>query len=516
MRFFLIKGVVFIAGGVLMSLEIAASRALAPYYGSTIFVWSSLISVLLTALACGYYVGGRLADKKPSYVLWAALLLGAGLLTIAIPFVSGPVNKMLLFQIGDRLGSLVSSCLIFFLPSFILGIISPFAVKFSVKNIANVGNVTGELYAWSTAGNVLGTLFTAFFLIGHLGVFSIFVALGSVLLLVSAAVFLTMPARPVRLAPLSVFALPWLFLTVPLPQLVETSPGEVVVFQKGSFYNHLVVTDEPAAGIRKLRFDNRIEQSGITLSVPYGSIHNTTSLLHLPVAFSPKMRRVLFVGCGGGIAPRNYLCDYADIEIDVVEIDPSVIKASRDYFFFFSAPQLRTYADDGRRFVQKTRKKYDVVVIDVFNAGGHVPFHLLTREFFSEVNEKLEEDGVVALNLISPLEGAGAALFRSVYKTMTSVFAQVYVFPGILSDLPQDKARPMNIIMVASRQGERLGSQELYDLLDGQVRSGRIKVPRLAEGARFSHYVSEAKMEDVCLLTDDFAPVEHLYAKFVY
>jgi len=516
MSFFLIKTVVFISGCVLMSLEIAASRVLAPYYGSTIFVWASLITVLLTALAAGYYMGGRLADRRPSFLLWGILLAVAGLLTIAIPFIACPVNRMFLFRLDDRLGSLASSCLIFFLPSFILGIISPFAVKFSVKNISRIGNVAGQLYAWSAAGNVLGTLFTAFFLIGRMGVFSIFVALGVVLILASGIVFAAIAGRRSRrLASLPVFILPGMFFLLPLPPLIELSPGEKVVFQKDSFYNHVLITDEPAAGVRKLRFDKQIEQTGIVLSGNYGSIYSTTSMLHLPVAFSADMKKVLFIGCGGGIVPRNYFCDYAGITVDVVEIDPMVIQASRDYFFFFSAPQINVYADDGRRFVQKSREKYDVVVMDVFNSGGQIPFHLLTREFFLEVRGILQENGVVAMNLISPLQGRKAALFRSVYKTISTVFPQAYVFPVVLSDAPQDKIEPQNIIIIATRQNKRLEPEELFNLIDRQVRSGRIRVPNLAECVRFSYRVSDEELKEALLLTDDFAPVELLYGKFV-
>ncbi|MDD5414745.1 MAG: fused MFS/spermidine synthase, partial [Smithellaceae bacterium] len=404
---------------------------------------------------------------------------------------------------------------VFFLPSFVLGIISPFAVKFSVKNISRVGNVTGALYAWSAVGNVLGTLLTAFFLIGRMGVFSIFVTLGAVLLAASGIVFLATASGSRRLASLPVFILPGMFFLLPLPPLIEFSPEEKVVFQKDSFYNHLVITDEPAAGVRKLRFDKQIEQAGIVLSGNYGSIYSTTSMLHLPVAFSPAMKKVLFIGCGGGIVPRNYFCDYAGVEVDVVEIDPMVIQASRDYFFFFPAPQIKVYGDDGRRFVQKTREKYDVVVMDVFSSVGQIPFHLLTREFFLEINGILEEEGVVALNLISPLEGRGAVLFRSVYKTMSSVFPQTYVFPVVFSDAPQDKVEPQNIILVATRQKKRLESEELFDLIDGQVRSGRIRVPNLALSARFSRRLSDKEMKDALLLTDDFAPVELLYGKFL-
>ncbi|MDD5020435.1 MAG: fused MFS/spermidine synthase [Candidatus Omnitrophica bacterium] len=515
MTLVLIKAVVFISGCVLMSLEIAGSRILAPYFGNTIFVWSSLISVLLMALAGGYYAGGRLADRKPSFRLWAVLLCAAGLATAAVPFIAGPVNRMLLFRlgVGDRAGVLAASALIFFLPSLALGIVSPFAVKFSVKHISRVGNVTGELYAWSALGNVLGTLFTAFFLISRMGVFTIFVVLGCVLLAVSGLVFLLTQKPPGPLASFLIFIAAASLFFLPLPPLVETSSAELIVFQKDSFYNHLVVSDDPVRGVRKLRFDREIEQTGIELSGNYGSIHDTTSFLHLPVAFFPQMKNVLFLGCGGGIVPRNYFCDYPGIEIDVVEIDPLVVRVSRDYFFFFPAPRIHVHIDDGRRFIQRSDKAYDVVVIDVFNSAGHIPFHLLTREFFGELYEKMSGNGVVALNLISPMEGEGGALYRAVYKTLSSVFPQVYVFPVVLSDPWQDRTKPMNIIMVAVKERERRSPQELYDLIAAQTHSGFVKVPQLEEAARFCRDVAAEEMERADLLTDDFSPVELLYEK---
>lgn len=510
---FVIKAAVFVSGSVLMSLEMAGSRVLAPYYGSTIFVWASLISVFLVALAFGYYAGGFLADKKPSFLLWASLLAAAGILTILIPFICGPANRLLLaLPVPESLAVLIASVSIFFLPSLVLGMISPFAIKFITKNISLIGKASGKIYAWSALGNVLGTLFTAFFLIGRFGVFSIFMGLGITLLVVSGFIFLFRLRLPAAGGLLCVCS-PFLLL-LPLPRLVEIFPGEKAVFQKDSFYNHIVVSDNASEGSRRLRFDRFVEQAGIYLAPPYGSIHDTVSLFHLGAAFCPEMQKALFIGCGGGIAPRNYFSDYQPLKVDVVEIDPLVAQVSRDYFFFFEAPGLKINIDDGRRFVQKTGNSYDVAVLDVFNSAGQIPFHLLTREFFAELNSRLSDKGVVCLNLISPMQGRGGVLFNCVYKTLADVFGQVYIFPNMLSGKVMDRNKPMNIIILATKEKKRLSRDEIYTLIYKQELSGRLKVCGLAKAALFCYEPEPLREETGFILTDDFAPVDILYARY--
>src|SRR5688572_2780203 len=150
--------VVFVSGAVLMSLEIVGSRVLAPYFGSSIFVWGSLISVVLAALSLGYYWGGRLADRNPSFARLLWLLLVPGILIFILPFIYPAVNLWLAtVDFGVRMNPLIASTIYFLLPGIFLGTISPYAIRLATTALSSVGTTAGSLYALSTCGSICGT-----------------------------------------------------------------------------------------------------------------------------------------------------------------------------------------------------------------------------------------------------------------------------------------------------------------------------------------------------------------------
>lgn len=150
---------VFVSGGVLLALEIIASRVLAPYFGNSIYVWGSLIGVFLTALSVGYAVGGRIADRFPSHGLFSGIVFLAGLLTVPIPILATPVlDAIARADLGPQLNPLVGSMALFVVPSIVMGMVSPFAVRLRAQAVATVGRTAGALYAISTVGSITGTL----------------------------------------------------------------------------------------------------------------------------------------------------------------------------------------------------------------------------------------------------------------------------------------------------------------------------------------------------------------------
>ena len=179
--------VVFGAGAVLMALEIVGSRVLAPYFGSSVYVWGSLISIFLAALSAGYYLGGVAADRWPRTGTLALALAAAGVLILLLPLLSRPILEAFsAWDLGPRASPLLASVALFVLPSLLLGTTSPVAIKLAATDLATVGNTAGLLYAISTAGSIAGTLLTAFVLIPALGVRAILYALGVALLCFSA------------------------------------------------------------------------------------------------------------------------------------------------------------------------------------------------------------------------------------------------------------------------------------------------------------------------------------------
>ena len=179
----MIKFVVFICGAIVMSFEILGSRVLAPNFGSSVFVWGSLISVFLTGLSAGYYSGGRLADINPSSRRLSLILIIPGLLLLTFPLYSAPISDWIFMKdLGVRTSPLIASAVLFLLPSVFLGIVSPYTAKLMICSMHTSGKTIGTLYALSTFGSIIGTLTTSFYLITLAGVNALIVGQGVLLL----------------------------------------------------------------------------------------------------------------------------------------------------------------------------------------------------------------------------------------------------------------------------------------------------------------------------------------------
>ena len=241
----LLNFVVFISGAVLMSLEIVGSRVLAPNFGSSIFVWGSLISVVMAALSIGYYWGGWLSAREPSFGKLLVLLLIPGILIFFLPFIYPAVNDWIAgVDFGNRLNPLVACSALFLLPGIFLGTVSPYVIRLAATQLHTVGSTAGTLYAVSTCGSICGTLLTAFYLIPVLGVANIIHALGITLACLSLVVVPLVRLRGVSLsravATVSL-ALGSLNLFWPPPAWAKT------ILQKETFYHRIRVEEDDEA-----------------------------------------------------------------------------------------------------------------------------------------------------------------------------------------------------------------------------------------------------------------------------
>ncbi|MBI5205037.1 MAG: fused MFS/spermidine synthase, partial [Nitrospirae bacterium] len=182
----MIKFVVFICGAIVMSFEILGSRVLAPNFGSSVFVWGSLISVFLAGLSAGYYLGGRLADINPSSRKLSLIIIAPGLLLLTFPLYSGSVSDWLFMKdMGVRMSPLIASSILFLIPSVFLGIVSPYTAKLMICSLHTSGKTIGTLYALSTFGSIIGTLLTSFYLITLTGVNALIMGQGVLLIVVA-------------------------------------------------------------------------------------------------------------------------------------------------------------------------------------------------------------------------------------------------------------------------------------------------------------------------------------------
>ncbi len=496
--------VVFGSGAVLMGLEIVGSRVIAPFFGSSVFVWGGLISIFLAALSLGYYLGGTMADRWPRVTVLATLLMLAGVTILALPLVSRPVLVAFdAWNLGPRLSPLLASIVLFAFPSVLMGTTSPFAIKLVARDLATVGTSAGVLYALSTAGSIVGTIATAFFLVPTLGVRAILYLLGGILLALAALLAARYAvAGPVgtRLALPTAIAV--VFLAAPAGGAPIPIPTSRVVYEKDSVYHQISVLEDGLN--RYLRF-NRSFQGGMVLRDPFESPFLYTSYAHLARIFHPTMRRVLLIGLGAGTIPKRFTRDYPELSIDSIELDPAVVEVARRYFEVKDDARHRIVVQDGRVYVRRSDARYDLIVLDAYFAEG-IPFHLATKEFLELVRDHLAPGGVVVSNIIGSLDGPQSTLFRALYKTYASVFPGLHPFPTAFG-LARNASETRTIILISTGRAA-MRADEVVTLARRLRADGRVRLPLDRYAA--DYYDRKIATDDVPLLTDNYAPVDIL------
>lgn len=491
--------VVFISGAVLMALEIAGSRVLAPYFGSSIFVWGSLISVVMTALSIGYYWGGWLSTREPSYGKLALLLLIPGIFIFFLPFVYESINEWIAMQdFGTRMNPLIACSVLFLLPGVFMGTVSPYVIRLAATQLHTVGSTAGTLYAVSTAGSIFGTLLTAFYLIPVLGVSNIIRSLGIVLVCLSLVVVPLIRLR--RVSPARAVATVSVFLG--LINMVWTPIAWAkTILQKDTFYHRIRIEEDDEA--RYMYFDRTL-QSAMNLKDPTALRLIYSRYTSLGFTFRPDAKKMLVIGLGGGSIPKKLNKEFPNLEIDAVELDPEVIKMAKDHFNVREGKNLRLFAQDGRLFLTRTQQQYDIILLDAYFTDA-MPFHLATRQFFELAQRKLTPNGIVVANLISAITGPSGKIARSFVRTQRQVFPQTYLFAARRADnVSTDTIQ--NVIVVATRDKQRVDIKEIVKRASGLDKG---LFPEPVQDIAVA-YFDKLLPEDVPILTDDYAPTDNL------
>jgi spermidine synthase len=504
-----LKSLVFISGAVLMGLEMAGSRVLAIHFGSSIYVWGSIIGIFLAALAAGYYAGGLAADRKPSFMLLNLIALIAGCWLVLLPFYDNFIARGIRStNLGARIEPLLATVVLFGGPSILMGMVSPFSVRLSAFAVERIGNVAGRLYALSTLGSIAGTLVTAFWLVPMIGVNTILKALGLALIVISLVGMPRSRASLKIVAPLLMVVLAGLLIKA--PAFIPLRLDQHLLYDGDSPYHHIMVIDDDHTNNRMLMFDN-YSQSIVSRTPPYES-NSYTNSFQVARIFKPNPKRVLFIGGGGAVGPRKFLSEDPDVRVDLVEIDPMVVQLSYDYFHLTNNDRLHVYIEDGRRFVRRAAERYDLVVLDAFTVRAHMPFHLATREFMQEIKERLAPGGVFLVNVVSAIDGSRSRILRSEYKTAASVFDSLYVFPRPFDPErgqaePLSVTRPRNVMLIALNGSEQWSAESIAKSARSLQEAGLVHTPTFLDDA-LNFYVGRVRTDDVPLLTDNYAPID--------
>lgn len=500
-----LRVVVFGSGAVLMGLEIVGSRLIAPFFGSSVYVWGALISIFLGALSLGYYLGGTVADRWPRPRLLATLLALAGITILSLTLVSRPVLVAFdAWDLGPRMSPMLASIVLFSVPSVLMGMTSPFAIKLVANDLARVGSSAGILYALSTMGSIAGTVGTAFFLIPALGVRTILCLLGGALIVLAVLLATARQQRAHLLGAAAGSLILAVLAAIPVQALAAPVklPTYRVVYERDSAYHQISVVEDGLN--RYLRF-NRSFQGGMVLRDPYESPFLYTSYAHLAHIFHAGIRRALLIGLGAGSIPKRFTRDYSEVAFDSVEIDPAVVDVAKRFFEVREDARHRIAVQDGRVFIRRSEARYDLIVLDAYFAEG-IPFHLATREFLEQVRDRLAPGGIVVSNIIGALDGPQSRLFRALYRTYARVFPGLYPFPTAFG-LDRNATETRTIILVATgRAGMR--TDEIVASAKQLRAERRVRLP-LDRYAK-DYYDRRVPTDDVPVLTDDYAPVDIL------
>ncbi|MCK5416009.1 fused MFS/spermidine synthase [Candidatus Parcubacteria bacterium] len=490
MKKYLLEIIVFISGAVVMIFELVGSRILAPYMGTSLVIWTSLIGIILGSLSLGYYIGGKLSDRKPNYLTLSSMIFVAALFITITALIKNPFLEYLSFFVKDiRIAGVVATIFLFAPASVLFGMVSPYAVRLKLKEIEHSGETIGSMYAISTVGSIFGTFLAGFVLIPMIGSSNIllFIVLS---LLVSSALAYTQNNKKIEKKHVTIVSFLILITAISFVNAKTTNKDFIEI---STSYNDIRIIEtkdkETKRPIRGYITDPFGVQSAIFTDDNNDLVFDIYRFYRLAEHFKPNYRKTLMIGGGTYTYPQDFLRRSETGTMDVVEIDPELINVAKKYFDFKENDRINIYHEDGRTFINEMKEVYDVIIMDAFNSNLSAPFHLTTKEVVSKLYNNLSDDGVVLVNIISAIDGDKGKFMRAEIATYKTKFPQAYIFPV---QYPEDGFKRQNSLVVFLKSENK----------------PEFKSENLEFDKHLSHLWTKKVDNDLPILTDDYAPVD--------
>ncbi len=507
---------VFVTSFCIMVLELVAARLIARSLGSSLYTWTSVIGVVLAGITLGNYTGGRIADRFPAAKALGWLFAICSVTCVAIIVSNNVVGSCRwLWKLGWPMRVFTHVCLVFLLPSALLGTISPVVAKMALDRGLPTGKTVGDIYAWAAAGSIAGTFTAGYYLIAQIGTIAIIWAIAGVLLLLAILYCL-------RLRVLYVWgvvfgcllimgAAPWHWARAAGAGLrLRKPPSETIIYEDETSYCYVAVEQLSSAPDRRAFMQDKLKHSEMimndVLDLQYFYTHVFAAITH-GLSTDKNKLSVLALGGGGYVYPRYVEKVWPGSRIDVVEIDPGVTEAAIQAFGLDRDSSIKTFTMDARNYVDTLleresksglKTRYDFIYGDALNDYS-VPFQLTTREFNDKIANLLTDDGVYMVELIDSLHSG--LFLGAMVNTMEKTFPYVYVITrGDLADASRNTfvavaaKRELDVAVLCARYKKK--SHSLWHL-------GESDMQRLKEKAAG------------LVLTDDYAPVESLLSPVV-
>jgi spermidine synthase len=439
---------VFISGMTSLAAEFGASRLLGNVFGTSNPVWAAIIGLILIYLTAGYFLGGRWADHSPhfktmySILAWAAFTLGL------VPYVAGPVLRLAAnavdnLQIGIIAGAFIGVIVLFTVPVTLMGMISPFAIRLSMRDTGHAGNTAGTIYGISTIGSFIGTFLPTLILIPTIGTTRTFLVFSLALLLVALIGLWLSCGRRAVLPPVFMLAALVLLAVFGGHGGIKKSPGQI--FETESAYNYIQVLEINGTRYLRLNDGQGVHSEYNPHTLAYGGPWQ--QFLVAPF-FTPDrqpgdINRIAIVGLAAGTTARQAAAVFPNVTIDGFEIDPKIIQVGRDYFGM-NLSNLNIIIGDGRWGLGQSPQKYDLICVDAYRPP-YIPPHLTTREFFQIAADHLNRNGVLAIN-VGRAPG-DRRLIDGLATTIGSMFSSIYVMdiPNTFNSILYATLRPSSV-----------------------------------------------------------------------
>lgn len=495
---------VFMTGMSTLAVELTASRLLGPAFGVSNLVWASIIGLILIYLTLGYFIGGAWADRSPYQKTMYTILVWGAFLAGLVPLIAKPVLRMAAdafdnLQAGVLLGSFVAVLILFSFPVTLLGVISPFAIRLAIGDPNEAGSISGRIYATSTLGSFVGTFLPVLVLIPIAGttitflIFSIFLLLVALIGLWRVSGWKSALAWSWMLIILVIIAVYW------GQSRIKNTEGQI--YESESEYNYIQVLERDGyrylrlnegQGIHSIWHPSELNYSGPWEQFLVGPFFNP------PEGDNPygieNVKSLAIIGLAAGTLARQATAVFGPIPIDGFEIDPDVIEVGREYFDM-NEPNLNAISQDGRLGLTQSGQRYTMIAVDAYRPP-YIPWHMTTREFFSEVHDHLTEDGVLVINVgRAPND---RRLINDLTRTIKTIFPSVYVMdlPGSFNSIIYATAQPTDFINLFLNYEKLKDQPDTHPLLLEVMRKTLENLQPLPQDTQSKIY------------TDDWAPIE--------
>jgi spermidine synthase len=489
---------VFFSGMTTLAAEFGASRLLQMRFGSVNLVWAVIIGLILVYFAAGYFIGGKQADKSPypetmfTILAWGGASLGF-IPIIAQPILLGAAAAMDALNLGIIAASFLATLLLFSIPVTLLAMASPFAIRITLEDAGQAGNVSGNLYALSTIGSVLGAFLPTLLLFPLIGTSRTILLSGLVILLVAMG-GLSLDKHWKKILPFGLWALLLTGYLFAGDFHIKDSPGQV--FESESQYNYIEVQQSngftllrlnDGQGIHSIYHPDQLYYNGPWEQFLVGPFFNAS--------FTPEhVRRYAIIGLAAGTSARQASEVFKSAVIDGFEIDGDIVEVGRKYFGM-NLPALNVYIEDGRWGLEHSPFRYNLIAVDAYRPP-YIPPHMTTVEFFQIAYDHLTDDGVLAIN-VGRAPG-DRRLIDGLATTIATTFPSIHIM-----DIPNT----LNSIVYASKQPT--STEDLFANYNTLIARGDVH-PLLLTAMSATIVNMQPGYQTTQVFTDDKAPIEWL------